>query len=337
MRPAPRSLCPSRSQALPGPSIHACRPAAVAEVLLFHHAQGQTAGFLAFADELRAAGHTVHTPDLYEGKTFASLDEGVKHAQEVGFGTISERGEAAAAGTGRAGLCGLLARRDTGAEARPDAAGGRGALFFSAALPASEFGGSWPQGVPLQIHMMEEDEWAIEDLQPYASSWRRSTGRSCSCTRATDICLRTKVSRTTTRVPRRCSGNGSSHSCRTSSRRRVDRVLVHDAPAHQGPGPAHRGARADARRVAADRPPRGRATTDPAAARSHLGDRAQRGSRRLEPSRLGVPACRPQAGSRAAPDAVRARCAGAADERRRPVSRWRGRPAGLREAAGLAP
>ena len=49
----------------------------MAEVLLFHHAQGQTAGFLAFADELRAAGHVVHAPDLYDGKTFAELDDGV--------------------------------------------------------------------------------------------------------------------------------------------------------------------------------------------------------------------------------------------------------------------
>ena len=70
----------------------------MAEVLLFHHAQGQTEGFHVFADELRAAGHTVHTPDLYEGRTFTSLGDGVGYAQEVGFGTILERGEQAAAG-----------------------------------------------------------------------------------------------------------------------------------------------------------------------------------------------------------------------------------------------
>jgi len=65
-------------------------------MLLFHHAQGQTRGFLAFADELRAAGHVVHAPDLYDGKTFADLDEGVGYAREVGFGTIQERGRLAA-------------------------------------------------------------------------------------------------------------------------------------------------------------------------------------------------------------------------------------------------
>ena len=63
----------------------------MAEILLFHHAQGQTPGFLAFADELRAAGHTVHAPDLYEGKTFTALEDGVGYARQVGFDTIGER------------------------------------------------------------------------------------------------------------------------------------------------------------------------------------------------------------------------------------------------------
>jgi dienelactone hydrolase len=139
--------------------------AAVAEVLLFHHAQGQTAGFLAFADELRAAGHTVHAPDLYEGKTFDSLDEGVNHAKEIGFGTIGERGDEAAADLPAelvyAGFSLGVMPAQKLAQTRP---GAKGALLFSAAFPASEFDGSWPQGVQLQIHMMEKDEWAMEDL-----------------------------------------------------------------------------------------------------------------------------------------------------------------------------
>ena len=137
----------------------------MAEVLLFHHAQGQTRGFLAFADELRAAGNTVHTPDLYEGKTFASLDEGVGHAREVGFGTILERGVEAASnlpsGLVYAGFSLGVMPAQKLAQTRP---GAKGALLFSAALPASEFGGPWPEGVPLQIHMMEDDQWVDEDL-----------------------------------------------------------------------------------------------------------------------------------------------------------------------------
>jgi dienelactone hydrolase len=137
----------------------------VAEILLFHHAQGQTPGFLAFADELRAAGHTVHTPDLYEGKTFDSLDEGVGYAREVGFGTLLEQGEAAAADLPDelvyAGFSLGAMPAQKLAQTRP---GARGLLLFSAAFPASEFGESWPEGVPLQIHMMEADDWVEEDL-----------------------------------------------------------------------------------------------------------------------------------------------------------------------------
>ena len=68
----------------------------MAEVLLFHHAQGQTAGFFAFADELRRAGHAVHTPDLYEGRTFDSLEDGLANVEAIGFETIVERGVRAA-------------------------------------------------------------------------------------------------------------------------------------------------------------------------------------------------------------------------------------------------
>jgi dienelactone hydrolase len=137
----------------------------MAEILLFHHAQGQTKGFQAFADELRAGGNTVHTPDLYDGKTFASLDDGVGHAKQVGFGTLLERGEQAASDLPSelvyAGFSLGVMPAQKLAQTRP---GAKGALLFSAAFPASEFGGSWPQGVPLQIHMMESDEWAQEDL-----------------------------------------------------------------------------------------------------------------------------------------------------------------------------
>jgi dienelactone hydrolase len=137
----------------------------MAEMLLFHHAQGQTPGFTAFADELGAAGHTVHTPDLYDGKTFTDLDEGVGYAKQVGFDTILERGRLAAEGLPNelvyAGFSLGVMPAQLLAQTRP---GAKGALLFSAALPVSEFGSSWPQGVPLQIHLMEDDEWALEDI-----------------------------------------------------------------------------------------------------------------------------------------------------------------------------
>jgi dienelactone hydrolase len=135
----------------------------MAEVVLFHHAQGQTTGFLAFADALRAAGHTVHAPDLYEGRTFPKLDSGVAYAKQVGFDTLGERGRLAAESMPNevvyAGFSLGAMPAQMLAQTRP---GARGALLFHAAFPTSEFGGPWPQGVPLQIHMMEADEWVQE-------------------------------------------------------------------------------------------------------------------------------------------------------------------------------
>lgn len=130
----------------------------MAEILLFHHAQGQTAGFLAFADGLRHAGHVVHTPDLYQGRVFDHLDEGIAHATRVGFATIVECGTRAAAGL-PAGLVyagfslGVLPAQCL-AQTR---AGARGALLFHACVPITEFSEAWPVGVPVQIHGMDED------------------------------------------------------------------------------------------------------------------------------------------------------------------------------------
>ena len=135
----------------------------MAEVLLFHHAQGQTPGFHAFADELRSAGHLVHTPDLFDGRTFGSIDEGVAHAQEVGFDTIIEQGARAADGLptelvyGGFSLGVLPAQKL--AQTRP---GARGALLFYSCVPASEFG-SWPIGVPVQIHGMDADPYFVDE------------------------------------------------------------------------------------------------------------------------------------------------------------------------------
>lgn len=132
----------------------------MAEVVVFHHAQGRTAGVLAFADELRAAGHTVHAPDVYEGRTFATVDEGVAHAQEVGFQEVFDRGIAAAEGLPSdvvyAGFSLGCMPAQALAQTRP---GARGALLFHSAAPVSEFGSGWPAGVPVQVHAMDEDAW----------------------------------------------------------------------------------------------------------------------------------------------------------------------------------
>jgi len=129
----------------------------VAEVLLFHHAQGLTPGVVGFADELRQAGHVVHVPDLFDGRTFGSIDEGMAYAQDVGFGEIIERGTRAADRLPQelvyAGFSlGVLPAQKL-AQTRP---GAQGALLFYSCVPAAEFG-SWPDGVPVQIHGMDAD------------------------------------------------------------------------------------------------------------------------------------------------------------------------------------
>jgi len=135
----------------------------VAEVLLFHHAQGLTAGCLSFADELRAAGHVVHASDLYDGKTFTDLADGMDYAQKVGFDTITERARLAADSLPNeivyAGLSLGAMQAQMLAQTRP---GAKGALLFHSCVAPSEFGGDWPEGVPLQIHLMEADEFALE-------------------------------------------------------------------------------------------------------------------------------------------------------------------------------
>jgi dienelactone hydrolase len=137
----------------------------MAEVLLFHHVHGLTDGVRAFAADLRAAGHTVHTPDLYEGQTFTDFEAAMAFARETGFGVLAERGRQAADGLppelvyGGFSLGAMPAQEL--AQTRP---GGRGALLFHAAIPLSEFGGVWPAGLPLQIHVMEEDEYGDVDV-----------------------------------------------------------------------------------------------------------------------------------------------------------------------------
>ncbi|MBB3593995.1 dienelactone hydrolase [Rhizobium sp. BK529] len=132
----------------------------MAEVLLFHHAQGLTRGLRAFADDLRAKNHIVHTPDLFEGRTFSSIDEGLAYIGEIGFDAMRERGvriadelppELVYAGFS----FGVLPAQEL-AQTR---SGARGALLFYSCLPISgEWAfGPWPDDVPVQIHGMDND------------------------------------------------------------------------------------------------------------------------------------------------------------------------------------
>lgn len=136
----------------------------MAEIMLYHHVQGLTEGVQAFADTLRRAGHTVHTPDVFDGRTFTTLDEGIEYAKEVGFGTLKDRGVAAGEALGPAlvyaGLSlGVMPAQQL-AQTRP---GAKGALLLHGCIPASEFGEAWPADVPVQVHGMDADPIFTEE------------------------------------------------------------------------------------------------------------------------------------------------------------------------------
>jgi dienelactone hydrolase len=130
----------------------------MAEVVLFHHSLGLAPSIVAFADELRQAGHTVHTPDLFDGRTFATINDGMAYAEDIGFpDTVIERGVAAVDGLPGELVylgfsLGVLPAQKL-AQTRPGACG---ALLIYSCVPVSAFG-SWPRGVPVQVHGMDAD------------------------------------------------------------------------------------------------------------------------------------------------------------------------------------
>ncbi|GAA1284682.1 dienelactone hydrolase [Planotetraspora silvatica] len=136
----------------------------MADVVLFHHALGLTSGVVAFAGELRRAGHTVHTPDLYDGRTFTVFEEGMANAGKIGFGEVLERGLRAVEGLPAdlvyAGFSLGVVPAQKLAQTR---AGARGALLFESCIPVSEFGPAWPAGVPVQVHAMDGDPIFVGD------------------------------------------------------------------------------------------------------------------------------------------------------------------------------
>jgi dienelactone hydrolase len=137
----------------------------VTEVVLYHHVQGLTEGVRSFAEELRQGGHTVHTPDLFDGRTFDSIEDGMSFAREAGFEALAERGVAAAQEfrpeVVYAGFSFGVMPAQQLAQTR---AGARGALLMCSCLPVSEFGEAWPEGVPAEVHGKEADPFFLEDL-----------------------------------------------------------------------------------------------------------------------------------------------------------------------------
>src|SRR3954469_1656518 len=134
----------------------------MAEIVLFHHIQGLTPGVIALADRWRAAGHTVHTPDLYGGRTFATIQEGAAFSSGDGAHDLDKLADESAAALPEAlvyaGISSGVMQAQRLAQTRPGAAG---AVLMESCLPISgEWAiGPWPAGVPVQIHGMDADEF----------------------------------------------------------------------------------------------------------------------------------------------------------------------------------
>ena len=136
----------------------------MSEIVLFHSALGLRPAVHRFADALRGAGHTVHTPDLYDGEVFDDLDAGVAKRDALGIPEIARRGAAAVEGLGDdlvyAGFSLGTGPAQMLAQTRP---GARAALLMHGALPPDAFEVPWPSEVPVEIHTKQSDPWVDMD------------------------------------------------------------------------------------------------------------------------------------------------------------------------------
>lgn len=176
---------------------------------------GPDRGVRGFAETLRNTGHTVHTPDLYQGRTFDTLDEGIEYARSVGFGEVHQRGLRAAAdlpeGLVRAGFSlGVTPARQL---AQTRAGAGR-ALLLESCVPPEEFGGGLAGGGTGPGPRLDQDPiFAGEgDLDAARALVAATEDAELFLYAATVTCSPTRASRRTTPRPHRCSPNASSPS-----------------------------------------------------------------------------------------------------------------------------
>lgn len=136
------------------------------DVIVFHHALGITPGVESFATELRNRGYHVLVPDLFQGRVFDSIEDGVAHAELIGFDTIIDRGVASVDEVERRMVVigfslGVLPAQKL-AQTRPDVVA---AILCHSAVPLGMFADAWPSDVALHLHLVEGDPWVVEDIE----------------------------------------------------------------------------------------------------------------------------------------------------------------------------
>ncbi len=133
----------------------------MAELILFHHVLGLTEGVRDFAGRLQAEGHSVVVPDLFDGRTFDSITDGVAHTESVGFAEIlSAAGDVAETRPEAKVYAGFSLGALAAHKLAQTRSGTKGALLYHHGdVPVDVFGASWPNGVDLQIHLSQDDEF----------------------------------------------------------------------------------------------------------------------------------------------------------------------------------
>ena len=133
----------------------------MATVMMFHHIQGLTPGMRRLADTIRAAGHDVHTPDLYNGRLFDTIEEGAafRKSGEVDVDALAD--EAAEQLSDDLVFIGISSGVMQAQRLAQTRSGARGAVLIESVIPITgEWAfGAWPAGVPVQIHGADADEF----------------------------------------------------------------------------------------------------------------------------------------------------------------------------------
>jgi dienelactone hydrolase len=123
-------------------------------IMLFHSVLGLRPAVLAAAADLRAAGHTVVTPDLYELPPVDNLPDGFALAERVGWAAMTEHARAAVAGLpADAYLAGISMGVGMVATLLPERPETAGVLLFSGVA------GDPPvrPGLRFQVHVADPD------------------------------------------------------------------------------------------------------------------------------------------------------------------------------------
>jgi dienelactone hydrolase len=133
-------------------------------IILYHSAYGLRPAVLRFADALRAAGHGVATPDLYDGEVFSRLEDGIRKRDSLGVPEIMRRASAAVQATPSASV---FAGFSLGAAAAFAVGtrypGARALLLMHGALNPEAVGmKQWPAGLAVNVHYAKADPWVDE-------------------------------------------------------------------------------------------------------------------------------------------------------------------------------